>query len=179
MRHCTVVLKSTSIQLHFLIVVFLMHYCVLYHIHRGQNSPKIVATGQIRLNLDIIMCEFFPSIENMQLRFLSFPFCPTSCSSSNNAHLTGILHLTNILHLPIPHRFYLDPLARTETICWGTKVLKLSDASYLPNDTDSTWSDAENNQLSICKCYWKPKYRRYQDVTYKTCPPNKHKNYKT
>ena len=99
MRHCTVVLKSTSIQLHFLIVVFLMHYCVFYHIPRGQNSPKIVATGQIRLNLDIIMCEFFPSIENMQLRFLSFPFCPTSCSSSNNAHLTGILHLTSYNHL--------------------------------------------------------------------------------
>ena len=127
MRHCTVVLKSTSIQLHFLIVVFLMHYCVLFSYTQRAKFFKNCSNWPDKTEFRYIMCEFFPSIENMQLRFLSFPFCPTSCSSSNNAHLTGILHLTNISHLPIPHRFYLDPLARTETICWGTKVLKLSD----------------------------------------------------
>ena len=100
--------------------------CPLSYTQRAKFS-KNCRNWPDKIEFRYIMCEFFPSIENMQLRFLSFPFCPTSCSSSNNAHLTGILHLTNISHLPIPHRFYLDPLARTETICWGTKVLKLSD----------------------------------------------------
>ena len=110
--------------------------CPLSYTKRAKFS-KNCSNWPDKIEFRYIMCEFFPSIENMQLRFLSFPFCPTSCSSSNNAHLTGILHLTNIshltiFHLPIPHRFYLDPLARTETICWGTKVLKLSDGILSP-----------------------------------------------
>ena len=74
MRHCTVVLKSTSIQLLFLIVKFLMHYCVLYHIPRGQNSPKIVATGQIRLNLDISCVSFFLQSKICSWDFYRFHF---------------------------------------------------------------------------------------------------------